>query len=128
MRFLKQNVLYYCRAINRNIMKHIPLLCLFLLLSIAGLEAQDITYGFRAGLTRSTIDGPSEQSALGDLEEYNYNTGFHIGGGVKIPFSDLIGLRAELVYSQKGAKYTYSGKTIRFYRTEAGGRVRFPPI
>lgn len=71
---------------------------------ITSLTSQDLSYGFRAGLSFSQIDGPLETG-----EAYDMNTGFHIGFGLGMWFTDIWGARAELVYSQKGAKYSYDG-------------------
>lgn len=43
------------------------------------------------------------------LEDFKSNTGFHIGAAFKLAFTDYFGLRAELLYSQKGTAYSYQG-------------------
>ncbi len=76
------------------------------------LKAQSdfLGFGFRAGLSFAKIDGPSELGPNGeDLETNNMASGFHIGVMVNLKFSDIMGLRTELLYSQRGTDYTYDG-------------------
>lgn len=72
-------------------------------------------YGFRAGLSFSTFSGELETGQSGnELESYGLATGFHIGVNVAYKFTDLIGLRGELNFSQRGTKYAYDGSS--YYR------------
>jgi hypothetical protein len=71
--------------------------------------AQDLSYGFRAGINRYAIDGPLEEGESLDL-----NSGFHIGFGFGTWFTDIWGVRAELLYNQKGVKYAYNGTSYVF--------------
>lgn len=81
----------------------------FLLCSIA-LPAQQFSGGFKSGLSFSTVQGPEEVDDNGEtLESFKSNTGFHIGASFKYAFTDFFGLRAELLYSQKGVDYSYEG-------------------
>jgi opacity protein-like surface antigen len=87
---------------------------LFLLLFIqthhAIAQYEEVGLGFKAGLNYSTFHGPLETGANGEpLEEYTTANGFHIGGIVNIKFTDLVGLRTEFTYSQRGTKYEYNG-------------------
>ena len=97
-------------------------LSLLLLLAILGcfqLAAQEFSGGFRAGINFATIDGPLEVSDSGsDLEEYKMSTGFHVGATANLKFNDYFGLRAELLYSQKGADYNYNGQSFWILYTE----------
>ena len=97
-------------------------LSLVLLLAIPGwfqLAAQEFSGGFRAGINFATIDGPLEVSDSGsDLEEYKMSTGFHVGATANLKFNDYFGLRAELLYSQKGADYNYNGQSFWILYTE----------
>lgn len=69
--------------------------------------------GFKAGLNFNNIDGPVEMN-----EAYNSNTGFHIGASFVYSVTDLFGLKAELMYSQKGTQYSYDGPSyFTFYTT-----------
>lgn len=70
--------------------------------------------GFKAGLNFNNIDGPTET----DDEVFESNTGFHIGASFVYSFTDLFGVKAELMYSQKGTQYTYDGPSyFTFYTT-----------
>ena len=82
-----------------------------------GLNAQNefIGFGFRAGLSLSKIDGPSELGPAGEeLEENNYTGGFHIGMAINFKFTDIMGLRTEVAYSQRGTAYKYNGPSYLF--------------
>lgn len=88
------------------------LLFLFILSSLSTVYSQNefIGLGFRAGLSYSKFDGPSETGPNGEeLESYSNDGGFHIGALVNFRFTDLVGLRTEFTYSQHGTKYLYEG-------------------
>jgi len=88
------------------------------------LFAQERSFGFKTGINVSTINGPSEQNAAGeDLEEFTYTTGFHIGAGMNFNFTDRFGLRTEVIYTQKGRRYRYSGDSFQVFTTEGGNEV-----
>jgi len=76
----------------------------------ANSQNSQIGFGFRAGLSYSKFDGPSETGPNGEaLESWSNDKGFHIGGGVTYKFTDLVGARLELSFSQRGTKTTYEG-------------------
>ncbi len=79
----------------------------------APLSAQgEFSGGFKAGLNFSNIDGPVEN----ENESFSVNTGFHIGATMMYSFTDVIGAKAELMYSQKGTQYSYKGDSyFTFY-------------
>lgn len=77
--------------------------------SVSG-QNEHIGFGFRAGASIAMLDGPSEIGPDGaELEQYSMTKGFHIGASVSYKFTDLVGLRAEFMYSQRGTKYDYNG-------------------
>ena len=77
------------------------------------LPAQQISGGFKAGLNFSTFRGPVEMDDNGrDLETFKTNTGFHIGAAFRLAVTEYFGLRAELLYSQKGGVYSYEGPSF----------------
>lgn len=83
---------------------------LIILCWAALLSAQSFSGGFKAGLNFSSFRGPEEMDDNGEsLESFNTNSGFHIGAAFKYALSDFFGLRAELLYSQKGVDYMYEG-------------------
>lgn len=99
-----------------------------LLLAIAlpfSLSAQELSGGFKTGLNFSKFDGPLATDANGnDLESYTASTGFHVGAIINLKMTDYFGFRSELLYSQKGSNYTYSGPSyLRLYNSTAGKSV-----
>ena len=82
----------------------------FLCLASYAVAQPDLGFGFRAGLNFSKITGPSELSPNNEeLEDNRMTAGFHIGMAVSLKFTDLVGLRAEAVYTQRGTDYFYEG-------------------
>jgi hypothetical protein len=98
-------------------MRYIFFLSLFLL-GFGNILAQgEFSGGFKAGLNFNNIDGPAETSD----EVFESNTGFHIGATFFYSITDLFGLKAELMYSQKGTQYGYNGPSyFTFYTTNTG--------
>lgn len=90
--------------------RFLPIIFLSMLFSIP-IFSQEIGYGFKAGLSFSSIrTSDFEKDADGnELEQYENNTGFHVAGAFSWKATDLMGVRLELMFSQKGARYTYDG-------------------
>lgn len=82
------------------------------------LSGQGLTYGFKAGLNFSTIQGDLEET-----EGAEFNTGFHIGAAINYKFVELQGIRFELMFSQKGQKYEYDGPSFHRYIANDGTDV-----
>lgn len=100
----------------------ISLIILFLI-PIAS-NAQSTAYGFRVGLNVSTILTSDLEAINGtDAESFATNSGFHVGGGVKFKFTDLFGIRAELLFSQKGTKYTFEGESFQVFLADNGNKI-----
>lgn len=89
--------------------KLVTLIAVFLLGSIT-LFAQGFSGGFKAGLNFNTFEGETEMS----FETLNRTTGFHVGATFAYSFTDLLGVKADLMYSQKGAQQNYEGPSF-FY-------------
>jgi len=85
-------------------------------IAVLPLSAQEFSGGFRAGLNFITIDGPAEMSQDGSVtyETFNNTTGFHVGATFALAFTDLFGVKADLMYSQKGYETVYDGPSY-FY-------------
>jgi hypothetical protein len=84
----------------------------------------ELGIGFKAGLNFSAIDGPLETDAGGMvLETSENNTGFQIGISAALAFTDLFGLKGELLYSQKGGNYTYLGPSFYTFYAPNGERL-----
>lgn len=89
---------------------------LFLLLFAYAATAQDFSFGFKTGLNFSNIKGDLEKTTAGK-ETLDRNIGFHFGATFAWRATDLMGLRAELMYSQKGTKRAYSGPSYYTFVT-----------
>ena len=101
------------------------LLSSFVLLLFASPVFSQLRYGFKTGLNFASIDGPSEVDAAGaSLETWKNTTGFHIGAAFSYKLTDHFGLRGELLYSKKGAKYTYDGPGYRFFTPTNSPAIR----
>jgi len=88
------------------------LLCTILLFLAGNVKSQNesIGYGFRAGLSIAKYNGLSEMGPNGETLEINkMASGFHIGMTLNYKFGDLMGLRSELIFSQRGTDYLYKG-------------------
>jgi hypothetical protein len=93
------------------------------LLTLSSSLAAQLRYGVKAGLNFATFQGPSETGADGaELENYENLTGFHLGFSLGQNFTDNFGIRGELLYSKRGARYTYDGPTSRLF-TYTGGTL-----
>lgn len=90
--------------------KYILLFAALFLATASDAQSDRIGYGFRAGLSFSKIDGPSETGPNGEeLETNKMASGFHIGMALNVKITDEFGFRPELLYSQRGTDYTYTG-------------------
>lgn len=79
------------------------------------LSAQEFSGGFRAGLNFESFDSDAEMDPSGmTLETFKRTTGFHVGATFALAFTDLVGLKADLMYSQKGGEILYEGPSY-FY-------------
>jgi len=87
--------------------------------------AQQLSYGFRAGLSYSRFNGPSEVNDDGEsLESYDFASGFHIGFAVNYAVTDLFGFRGELLFSQRGTDYKYEGDSYYFMKRNEPGEEK----
>lgn len=94
-------------------------------LVFSSLNAQEISYGFKAGLNFSTFQAESEMDQIGGSpEEYSFNPGFLVGIIFKNQFTDLFGAKAEILYSQKGTKYRYKGGSYQPLLTTTGETIQ----
>lgn len=88
------------------------------------LKAQELSYGFRVGLNTSIFLADEETDASGtSLESFSMNTGFHVGGGVKIEITELFGIRTEFLFTQKGTKRTFEGPSYLIFRDINNDRI-----
>jgi hypothetical protein len=83
-----------------------------------------LKFGFKTGLNFARMSGPSEMNDAGaELEKWENVTGFHIGATFAHHFSDNFGLRGELLYSKKGARYTFDGQSYRIFNYSGGSTL-----
>ncbi|MEP7269835.1 MAG: porin family protein [Saprospiraceae bacterium] len=68
------------------------------------IKAQGAHLGLRIGINSVSLNGPAEENA-----NYKPQSGFHIGPTFSYAFSDIMGLRGEFIFSQKGSSFEYSG-------------------
>ena len=105
-------------------MKRLITILVLLASGAAAYGQQVFSGGFRAGMTFSTISGPSETGNDGEnLESYGLASGFHVGPTFNFRLSQLFGVRAELLYAQKGTNYDYGGPSFWIFEPTDG-----PPI
>lgn len=74
------------------------------IIGTAGLQAQDMTFGAKAGLNLA--------NAGGDAEDTDMLTSFYVGGFVDIALSDQFSVQPELLYSAQGFKQDFAGTEI----------------
>lgn len=86
-------------------------------------NAQDIAYGFKAGLNFNRIIADSETDGMTEFETFDGKTGFHVGATFTWKATDLMGLRGEFLFSQKGYKRRYNGPSYYDISTDNGARV-----
>mgnify|MGYP006284012853 CR=1 FL=1 len=117
------NIEFYCAKTCKQL-----LCCCYLLLSTSiarpALAQEPIQFDIKTGLTFARFSGPAEELSSGrDLEDYNFNAGFHLALGASYPLGRHDGLRAELFFSQNGTNYEFNGISYWFFPTENGEAV-----
>lgn len=89
-------------------------LALFCLPFIA--NAQNFAFGVRIGLNFNKFLSESELDDNGaSLETFDFNSGFMIGATGNLAITDIFGIRAELLYSQKGGKLKFEGEALQIF-------------
>ena len=84
---------------------------------------QEFKLGFKTGLTISKFDSPSEEANGMELESHNTTGGFMVGAIFGYAFTDLFGIKGELLYNQKGTQYNFTGPGYQILPTETGTTV-----
>ena len=91
---------------------------------INNLSAQGLSYGFKVGLNSSKIVGDLELDDAGmEVEENDLVTGFHVGATILYNFTDNYGVKADIMFSQKGARYRYNGQSFYIFNALSGEEV-----
>lgn len=96
---------------------------LFLFAFISAASAQEFSFGFKTGLSFNNIKGDLEKTADGK-EAMDQNIGFHFGATFTWEITDIMGLRGELMYSQKGTKRSYAGASYYNFMTPNNEIIR----
>jgi hypothetical protein len=100
------------------------ILFLLPLCTASGLFSQEFGYGFKAGLNFNSFVADSEMDDTGkELEEFTRNTGFHVGAIFSWKATELMGMRGELLFSQKGGRRKFEGPSYYFFTTATGNRI-----
>ena len=94
------------------------ILLAFLSVLSVSLGAQEFNFGIRAGLNYSKFQGPTI-SVEGAEERYAFSNGFHFGITWDYNFTDIIALKTELLYIQKGSEHVYNGDA--YYKIDVPG-------
>lgn len=95
----------------------------FLLLLTTTLFAQGFSGGFKAGLNFNQFDGPMEGNGEMTFEDFQTSVGFHVGATFAYEFTDLVGVKGELIYSQKGGEIRYEGPSYFFLYNADGNET-----
>ncbi len=88
-------------------MKKILTLFTLLMFCAAGAQAQ-FGYGFKTGINFNSFSSDD----IREGEEFVNTTGFHIGAAFNYKFTELMGARAELLYSIRGGRIRYDGEGV----------------
>ncbi len=104
---MERNNVYF-RPQNSNSLKNFIFLVCFLV-GAAGVQAQH-KIGVRAGFNFSTISGPLEEK-----EDFGVKSGFHFGINYTYMVNDKLGLRGEILYTQRGSKQSLIDTTDGVY-------------
>ncbi|HLT93910.1 MAG TPA: outer membrane beta-barrel protein [Membranihabitans sp.] len=93
--------------------------CLLILSGVSSIQSQDLSFGFKAGLSNVSIDGPIESLSNGmELESFKANRAFILSVLLNLKFTDEFLLQTEFMYNQKGYNYAYKGPSYAILRTE----------
>lgn len=103
-------------------MKNLFFIALLVCIAQVG-QAQGLKFGFKTGMTISKLNGPSEQANGLDLESNTTTGGFMVGAIIGYKYTDLAGIKMELLYNQKGTKYNFEGPGYQVFPTQSGGRT-----
>lgn len=98
---------------------------LVFILSSETIAQDNLSYGIKAGLNFSSLEGPREADASGtELEMGGLVTGFNIGVVFNIDIiEDKFGVAPEFMFAQKGGKYRYNGPGFLTLSTQSGAPV-----
>ncbi len=84
-------------------MKNCTKFSMILLISLFSLQTNAQTFGLKAGLNLSNMLEKDDDDTYSN--DYKMNPGFHIGGTVDVPISDILSFESGLLLTTKGFKY-----------------------
>ncbi len=94
-------------------------LLVFLLGSALYAGAQDLKFGVRAGMNMNTLRGDMETDDNGnEVESYEWTSGFHVGFTVSWEATELMGVRGEFVFTQRGTDRFYDGPSYYIFQPD----------
>lgn len=85
-----------------------------LILGFVMAQAQETHLGLRIGINSASMSGGTQENST-----FKPQSGFHIGPSFSYGFSDLMGIRGELIFSQKGSSFDYEGPSYFTIRKNA---------
>lgn len=86
--------------------------------------AQKPRFGIKTGLNVASMMGGEETNSEGKtLDKNEGKTGFQVGLTAALPLNDVFGVQAELLYTQRGSKYTYEDKGFYTFVNKFGQAV-----
>ncbi len=95
------------------------------IISSVALSGQGYNIGIRAGIGQTKFVGPTEENAN---ESFSLSGGFHFGINFQWNFTDLIGIRSEILYNQSGSGYTFESEDGYYlYRELITGAIALDP-
>ena len=84
-------------------MKNCTKFSMILLISLFCIQTNAQTFGLKAGLNLSNMLEKDDDDTYSN--DYKMNPGFHIGGTVDVPISDILSFESGLLLTTKGFKY-----------------------
>ena len=87
---------------------------------IGQVQGQGFNLGIRAGLAQSKFIGPIES---GLDESFGLAGGFHFGINFQWNFTDVLGLKTEFMYNQKGSAYNMSSDNGAYVFNDAANGI-----
>ena len=87
--------------------------------------AQRPRFGIKTGLNVSSTIGGNETNSEGKIvDKYESKTGFQVGMSAALPLSDVFGVQGEVLYTQRGSKYTYEDKGFYTLKSTFGAPLQ----
>jgi hypothetical protein len=86
--------------------------------------AQKPRFGIKTGLNVASMMGGAETNSEGKtLDKNEGKTGFQVGITAALPLDNVFGVQAELLYTQRGSKYTYEDKGFYTFVNKFGQAI-----